>query len=104
LNPEWLSSSEGLNAFLQLAGADYLTAAHCIQRERAGREEFGLAYLTRDNPAEAMEEAADGCIYAFLQVLCDVREGESEVDFDLLDAALHFSLAHQAMTRRRARR
>ena len=103
LNPDWLSTSQGLNRFLQRAGADHLAGAHCYSRELAGRAEFGLAYLTRDNPAEGMEEAADGMIYSFLESLKDRRAGEPEVDFDLLDAARHFALAHEALVRRRGR-
>lgn len=103
LADRWLSDTEDLTGFLNLAQADYQSVAHCQIRELAGRDQFGLAYLTRNNPAEAQEEAADGQIYCYLEVLKDRRSGESDVDFDLLDAARHFALAHQALARRRGR-
>lgn len=104
LNPDWLTSTEGLQAFLDAALVDPVTAAHCHVREQAGRDEFGLAYLSRNNPAEGREEAVDGCNYAYFESLKDRRVGSRDLDFDLLDAARHFALAHQALVRAGARR
>lgn len=70
-------------------------------RERDGRGEFGLNYLSRSNPEEGQEEAADGLNYAAFDWLCDRRAGIEEIDPDLLDAAHHFALAHAALERRR---
>lgn len=103
LSDSWVATSDGLMEFLELARADYRSAAHCHTRELAGRAEFGFAYLSRNNPEEAQEEAADGQIYCYLEVLKDRRAGETDIDFDLLDAASHFALAHQALQRRRGR-
>lgn len=73
---------------------------HAIQRERAGRDEFGLLYLTRRNAEEGKQEAADGMNYSFFAWLQDRRNGTEDIDPDLLDAAHHFALAHAALERR----
>jgi hypothetical protein len=83
-----------------LPGVGAAALHHAQVREQAGREEFGLSYLGRDNDAEACEEAADGIIYAHLSALNDRRAGIQDIDPDLLDAAHHFALAHAALERR----
>lgn len=108
INPAWVSSDETFEAFFkQIAALPGVTPSmieHCRQRERAGREEFGLAYLGRNNPLEGQEEGGDGGNYSFFETLKDIRAGEQEIDPDLLDAAHHFALAHAALDRRRARK
>ena len=105
LSPEWLSNDANLAAFqaevakLPSVNAGILIDSH--RRERAGRVEFGLKYLGRDNAAEGLEEAADGLNYAYFCWLNDRRAGTEEIDPDLLTAAHHFALAHQALERRR---
>ena len=105
IDDRWISSDETMAAFFdQLAGLPGITAAallHGLNRERAGRKEFGFAYLGRDNPAEGQEEAADGLIYCALDWLNDRRAGTEDVDADLIDAAHHFALAHAALERKR---
>ena len=67
-------------------------------RERAGREQFGLAYLTRDNPTEALEEFADGANYAMFTRLRDLEEFGDDPDVMrlALDVALYSFRAHAA--------
>jgi hypothetical protein len=48
---------------------------HCRVREGSGRGVFGLAYLNKDNPREAMEEACDMAIYCYLHLLRQARDG-----------------------------
>jgi hypothetical protein len=107
LNPRWLSNDETLAAFqTEVARLPGVTPGILIdshRRERAGRVEFGLRYLGRDNDAEALEEYADGLIYAHLSRLNDIRAGIEELDPDLLDAAHHAALAYAAIERRRRR-
>jgi len=107
LDPKWISSDENLAVFLtRLADLPGVTPAgllHAQTRERAGRVEFGLKYLGRDNIAEGQEEAADGSMYAYLEWLNDRRRGAVSIDPELLTAAHHFSLAHAALERRGSR-
>jgi hypothetical protein len=107
LSSRWLSSDETLAAFqTEVARLPGVTPGILIdshRRERAGRDEFGLKYLGRDNDAEAQEEYADGLIYAHLSRLNDIRAGVEELDPDLLDAAHHAALAYAAIERRRRR-
>jgi hypothetical protein len=74
-----------------------------LLRERAGRSQFGLKYLGRDNAAEGQEEAADGVNYCAFEWLNDRRAGTEDIAPDLLIAAHHFALAHAALERRRHR-
>jgi ATP-dependent RNA circularization protein (DNA/RNA ligase family) len=80
-NPEWFEQ------FKHLA----------VTRERAGRDEFGFAYLSpnRDNIAEAAEELGDFIVYVFLDSLRARREnGGDDEDIDVVLTAA--SLAAQA--------
>ena len=77
---------------------------HAYRRLDAGRREFGLEYLSRNNPAEGQQEQADSLNYAFFDWLCQRREGIDEIDPDLLDAAHHSALAHEAFERVRRKR
>jgi hypothetical protein len=105
LSPRWLSSDETLAAFqTEVARLPGVTPGILIdshRRERAGRDEFGLKYLGRDNPAEGLEEASDLLNYAFFDWLNDRRTGVEEIDPDLLDAAHHAALAYAALERKR---
>jgi len=105
---EWITSDSTFSDFLRqlspLPGVTGRVVQHSQARERAGRTEFGLEYLSRNNPLEGQEEAADGLNYSFFETLKDIRAGEQEIDPDLLDAAHHFALAHAALDRRRARK
>ena len=68
-------------------------------RERAGRVEYGLAYLGKDNPREATEEVADLVIYCYLHWLRARREGW-EIDMAaLIDAVVHGAYAYNALKR-----
>jgi len=70
-------------------------------RERAGKVEFGLQYIGRDNCGEGLEEFADSLNYAFFDWLNDRRAGVDEIDHDLLEAAHHAALAYAALERKR---
>lgn len=106
-DPRTMSSDETLAEFqAEVARLPGVTPGILIdshRRERAGRKEFGLKYLGRDNDAEAQEEYSDGLIYAHLSRLNDIRAGVKEIDPDLLDAAHHAALAYAAIERRRRR-
>jgi hypothetical protein len=114
LNPDWLSSDETIAAFFDaLAEATFpafdatgkpMTSPVferfrrlCEHRERAGRTEFGLRYLNRDNVAEAEEEAADLANYAFFRALQHVREGGGLRNARSLRAAFHAFKALEAL-------
>ena len=105
LGPSWVSSDRNLRPFMaRVASLPTVTAPaliHAQKREKAGRVEFGLSYIGRNNDTEGREEAADGLIYTYLSWLNDRRAGTEEVDPDLLDAAYHFALAHAALERRK---
>lgn len=117
LDPSWVSSDETLAAFLdhlastipgwpEAAGSFDAFRRQVQARERAGRETFGFAYLSRDNPAEGLEEAADLAIYAYLDTLKALREGEDDELALALTAARKAWEAHEALnallSRRRA--
>jgi hypothetical protein len=57
----------------------------CQARERRGRDVFGLRYLSadRDNPAEGLEEACDGAMYAYLDTLKSAHLGRDDADVHL---------------------
>ncbi len=78
---------------------------HCETRERWGRPRFGFKYLTCDNAAEGLEEAADGGIYSCLAYWKMYREEfDPDVGADLLAAAHAFAEAHAWLRRAQARR
>lgn len=56
----------------------------CESREKEGRGKFGLRCLARNNPADALEEIADYCLYLLFDVLKARRARED----DELDIAL----------------
>jgi len=56
-------------------------------RELAGRDEFGDAWMNRDNVAEGGEEGADFINYAFFKVLQRREEGrDGRMDLALIAA------------------
>ncbi len=69
----------------------------CRARELRGREVFGHSHLARDNPGEAIEEAADGLLYAFFDILDSRRHREEEEWALALTAAHHFAQAYHAL-------
>ncbi len=70
---------------------------HCEARELAGRDTFGYEFLARNNPAEGLEEAADGANYAFFDILQSRRDGDEEEWALALTAAYHFAHAYRAL-------
>lgn len=93
LSPFWLSSDTTLNEFWDRLGMgmyygepspafEHLREA-ATKRERAGRTEFGLRYLSRDNLAEAVEELADFANYLFFDCLNTIRTEGHDPDLDL---------------------
>jgi hypothetical protein len=72
---------------MQLPGTDPGFVEHCRARETRGRDVFGLLYLDRDNPREAMEEACDLAIYCYLHILRKRREGVEVDRTQVLEAA-----------------
>lgn len=106
LDCEWSSNDATVAAFFDRLATTFPSwpdvppwfeafRTQCEERERDGREEFGFAYVSRDNAGEALEEAADGGIYHHLEILRKLRNGQAE-DIDVhLQAAYHFALAHR---------
>lgn len=75
------------------------------EREEAGRDRFGDAYLLRDNAGEGLEEAVDGANYGYFDVERTRSEG-GDVDEALqlaLVAAQHFYEGYSALHRLQAR-
>jgi hypothetical protein len=84
--PEWLS-------FRRLT----------LTREQAGRDEFGFAYLGRDNIQAGAEEATDGCNYTYFETRKSIRAGR-DADWDLaLTAAYHDYMAYLTRLQMRSR-
>lgn len=108
LDPRILDTDDNVAVFYTaIADLPEVPAAaieHAYQRLVTGRKEFGLEYLSRNNPAEGQEEQADSQNYALFQWLCDRRNGLEEIDPDLLVAAHHSALAHEAFERVRRKR
>ena len=114
--PELLEPDERLTEFFdRLEGVVIASAGRlpetfaafrrqCKDRESAGRGEFGLSFLSRDNLAEGREEAADGAIYSWLEALKLERCGE-DPDLQLaLSEAFHLFKFYEANLERSARR
>jgi hypothetical protein len=99
LSEEWLSTDENVSEFFDLVAPspdvhDHFIQ-HCRDRERAGRDEFGLSYLIRDNEHEAMEEVADFAIYMYLTGLQRRRQGRYHHEAKALEAVRHAAIAHR---------
>lgn len=78
---------------------------HCEARERAGREEFGLGYLSRDNCIEALEEGADLAIYMVLDAVRHEHLYGEDADRALaLSAALDAFRAYEKVRELAAKR
>lgn len=103
IDPRWTSNDRTFREFFdQLAALPGVTSAfvaQCRQRELDGRDEFGHQFLSRDNAAEAREEASDLALYCALSVLRARRDGNAEQIEAALDAAHHAALAYE-ITRR----
>jgi hypothetical protein len=103
LDPRIVDSDENVAIFHgrleAIPGMPTAALDHARERNRTGREIFGLAYLDRNNPAEGREESADGVNYAFYDWLKGRREGREEINPHLLAAARYFALAHQELLR-----
>lgn len=79
--------------------------SHCEARELDGRDTFGLEYLSRENCAEAAEEAVDLGLYMHLDILQHLRDTGTDDDLALaLTAAKHAYLAHKAVRELAAKR
>jgi hypothetical protein len=75
-----------------------------VERERAGRERFGFAYLERDNIKEGVEENCDSDNYNYMDLLQAIHRGESE-EWDLvLTIAYHDFMSYRTRLRLRERR
>lgn len=99
IDARYLDSDENFERFAQflraVPGLPEAAIAHAHRRLVAGRAEFGLTYLTRDDCREGQEEAADGHNYAFFEWLRDRRHGVEEIHPSLLMAARCFAEAYQ---------
>lgn len=70
-------------------------------RHAAGEDIFGDAYLRRNNPREGCEEGADGgnySCYDHLRYRAETGDREDPALAVLFTAALHFYLAHKALS------
>jgi len=97
ISPGVVSSDENFQGFfswlLELPGIDQNFVPYCREREKQGREQYGLAYLAKDGPREAMEEAADLAIYCYLHLLKAKRDGTPQETEKALQAATHAAKA-----------
>lgn len=102
LDPRYVDNDENVATFQNRLRTipDTPTEAldHAYQRTVAGRKEFGLEYLTRENCAEGREESADGVNYSMYHWLKGRRYGVEEINPHLLSAARHFALAHRDLS------
>lgn len=113
LNPVWTSNDTNMSEFFDRLRDSFPGKApdwfdgfrsQCMARERAGRTTFRMGYLGRDNTDEGCEEAADGALYAYLDLLKARRAGLPE-EWDLvLTAAWHAAQLHHTMRRLREKR
>lgn len=111
---DWLSTDETVKEFfdwlessIPATEMEEFTAfrRHCEEREKAGRETFGIAHLHRSNPTEATEEAADIGVYAHLAVLEERRnEGDAQEMSLALEGARYAYLAHKCFRELAAKR
>jgi len=103
INPRWTSNDRTFSEFFdQLADLPDVEPSfieHCRHRETAGRDEFGHAFLDRENCLEGLEEAADLAIYSELHLLRCRREGKREQTELALEAARLAALAYVALAR-----
>lgn len=101
LDPRIVDSDENLAVFTDrlkaIPGFPVAALEHAHAREVAGRKQFGLEYLNRNNPVEGCEEAADGINYSFYHWLRQRREGVEEINPRLLAAARYFALAYEEL-------
>lgn len=92
-----VSTDENFQSFfrwlLEIPGIDPDFIPYCLRRERYGRDRYGLAYLGKDGPREAMEEAADLAIYCYLHLLRSKRDGTPQEKEKALEASVHAAKA-----------
>lgn len=77
------------------------------ERHAKGEDIFGDAYLRRNNPHEGREEGADGgnySCYDHLKYRAETGDREDPALALLFTAALHFFLAHKALSEVPAKR
>lgn len=77
------------------------------ERHAKGEDIFGDLYLERNNPREGCEESADGgnySCYDHLQYRAATGDCEDPALAVLFTAALHFYLAHKALSEVSAKR
>ncbi len=79
INQEFVSSDTHFDGFFnwlaEAPGIEQGFIDQCRRREASGRDVYELAYLGKDNPREAMEEACDLAIYCYLHLLKQARDG-----------------------------
>lgn len=95
--PKWQTNTGNVNEFFgqlqSLPGVPRDFIIQCVEREAAGREEFGYEYLGRNNVKEASEESADFGVYLYLHVLKKRRQGKDALE-PALRAAHLIAQAH----------
>lgn len=105
ISPRWSSNDRNLDDFFNYLNSCQnvpITIAEfealCERRELDGRGRFGFSYLSRDNIAEAAEEAADLLLYAYLEVLKRKREHDDIEGLDsLMMVAFYAAKAFEAL-------
>jgi len=101
IDQDVVSDTAKLQGFLnRIPGVPAPLVLQCHAREQAGRQEFGLEYLGRNNIEAFTEEASDGVNYLFFRSLQDRRAGREE-DTDLYRAAYHLAEAYRILAGRR---
>lgn len=107
IDPAYVSSDTTVEEFFShlasIPGVDPGFIQQARDREKAGRDTFGMKYLgnERNNPAEAREEAADLAMYLHLHLLKCYREGQYEDVATAMEAAAHAAAAWKLLARLR---
>ena len=105
IDPAYVTNDTNLEEFFDylgsLPGVEAGFVKQCKDRERAGRNTFGLAYLGsgRHNPSEAREEAADLAMYCYLHLLKCHRNNTNEDVVTVMEAAAHAAAAWKLLGR-----
>lgn len=88
--PSWPEVPEDFEAFRQ----------QCEARFSAGKEQFGSAYLRRQNLREALEECADWGNYMAFDLFQNSKESDEGEDLDLTLEAVNLAYQAHAIARR----
>jgi hypothetical protein len=103
IDERWISSDDNTKKFLKemanLPGIEQGFLDSFRTRESQARERKLNSFLTKDNVAEAQEQAIDLAIYCHLHILKSIKRGDEDSKVAAYDAAMHAALAFQSLAR-----